>query len=187
MKPSRGIYLKAFFVVAALLAGSNAASAASKVETSASALRSQSALEKRVGQKPSFSRGDIDAGKQKNPLPQTTSTLSLRGGVANTLTNSLLGAVAFALVEQATKEGLRVADINFPSSLGGCIALFIFLILAEVVSPDLAGSIFDALSPGAAFLAKWLPPFFVPGLVMLPLAPSVGGTVEVRVWDQIVA
>jgi hypothetical protein len=39
------------------------------------------------------------------------------------------------------------------------------------------------LSPGAGLLAKWLPVFFVPSLVTLPLVggvESLGGSTEVR-------
>ena len=35
------------------------------------------------------------------------------------------------------------------------------------------------MDPGAALLAKWLPVFFVPSLVALPLADGVGGPAEV--------
>jgi hypothetical protein len=37
----------------------------------------------------------------------------------------------------------------------------------------------NILTPGAGWLAKFLPVFFVPGLAMLPVAPSVGSFVEV--------
>jgi len=37
----------------------------------------------------------------------------------------------------------------------------------------------SVLSPGAALLAKWLPVFFVPSLVTLPLAQSLGSSTEV--------
>jgi len=104
-----------------------------------------------------------------------------RGGFAeNTLLNAVLGSTVMALIEKAVKEVFKVANIKFPSQLGACLVLFAFLLLAELVNPKLANSVFGALSPGAALLAKWLPVFFVPGLAMLPLAPSVGDTSEVR-------
>ena len=69
--------------------------------------------------------------------------------------------------------------VKFPSMLGGCAALLFFLLLADLISPGLGELIFSSLSPGSALLAKWLPVFFVPGLAMLPLAPSVGNGLEV--------
>lgn len=63
--------------------------------------------------------------------------------------------------------------------LGGCMGLFAFLILAQLINPGLGDNIFNSLNPGAKLLTKWLPVFFVPGLAMLPLAPSMGGGIEV--------
>lgn len=105
--------------------------------------------------------------------------LSLRGGVSNTVTNALLGAVVMALIEKGVKELFKTTGVKFPSQLAGCLILFASLLVGEMISPSLARSIFDALSPGAALLAKWLPVFFVPALVMLPLAPSIGNSWEV--------
>jgi len=49
-----------------------------------------------------------------------------------------------------------------------------------VIFPNLFGdAVFEYLTPGANLLAKWLPVFFVPGLAMLPLAPSMGSPVEI--------
>jgi hypothetical protein len=39
--------------------------------------------------------------------------------------------------------------------------------------------VYRVLSPGAAVLAKWLPVFFVPSLITLPLAQSLGSSLEV--------
>jgi hypothetical protein len=107
-------------------------------------------------------------------------SLAVRGGVANTVPNAVIGAVVFALIENGVKRSLKAAGVAFPAQLGGCIFLFAFLLLTEAVNPDAAASIFSALTPGAGLLAKWLPVFFVPGLVMLPLSPSIGSGWEVR-------
>jgi hypothetical protein len=106
----------------------------------------------------------------------------LRGGVAldDNLVKALTGALAFAIIEQATKMGLKKANIAYPASLGGCVILFFFLCLVDLVSPSTANSIFQSLTPGAAILAKWFPIFFVPGLALLPLSPPIGGPMDVR-------
>lgn len=104
----------------------------------------------------------------------------VRGGaVDSNLMNCLAGSVVCGLIEQAVKKALAKAKINFPSSLGGCVFLFFFMLLADAVNPSAANAIYEVLSPAAAFLAKWMAPLFVPGLVMLPLSPSVGGGIEV--------
>jgi hypothetical protein len=118
---------------------------------------------------------------------ETSSTLDVsfqvkdvRGGALDSnLVNCLAGSVVCGLIEQAVKKGLVKANISFPSSLGGCIFLFFFLVLADIINPSAANTMYEALAPSAAFLAKWMAPLFVPGLVMLPLSPSVGGGMEV--------
>ena len=105
------------------------------------------------------------------------------GALDSNLVNCLAGSVVCGLIEQAVKKGLAKANISFPSSLGGCVFLFFFLLLANAINPSAANSMCEALAPAAAFLAKWMAPLFVPGLVMLPLSPSVGGGTEVSGFD----
>jgi hypothetical protein len=129
------------------------------------------------------------AGKEVGPANsqlqqrlQSNPASSLRGGVvANTVSNAVAGAVALALIEKLVKQGLKSARIDFPGQLAACMALFASLLAIEVVSPSVANSIFNLLTPGSALLAKWLPVFFVPGLVLLPLSKPIGGGVEVCV------
>jgi CBS domain containing-hemolysin-like protein len=116
---------------------------------------------------------------------QTDVIQTVRGGqVANTLPNAILGSIVMAIIEKVFKEGLNAADIKFPAGLGACIGLFFFLISLEFVSPSMATSVFQALSPGSALLAKWLPVMFVPGLVMLPLSPPIGGVSDVSTREK---
>ncbi|GAX16810.1 hypothetical protein FisN_5Hh182 [Fistulifera solaris] len=118
---------------------------------------------------------------EKSSTPDVSSQIeNVRGGALdNNLINCLAGSVVCGLIEQAVKKGLTKANISFPSSLGGCIFLFFFLVLADIINPTVASSMYEALAPAAAFLAKWMAPLFVPGLVMLPLSPSVGGGMEI--------
>ncbi|CAJ1950455.1 unnamed protein product [Cylindrotheca closterium] len=118
-----------------------------------------------------------------NKTPPTSSfaieqAVSHRGGNSGQR-DSLTGAVIMTLVERVTNRVLKSQGISFPSMLGGCIALLGFMLAAEFISPGVGDSMFSSLSPGSALLAKWLPVFFVPGLAMLPLAPSVGSGFEV--------
>jgi len=77
------------------------------------------------------------------------------------------------------RKVFKKSGISFPSQLAGCLILFVLMVIGNVVSSFPVGDqVFDMLSPGAAWLAKWLPVMFVPGLVMVPLAPSVGSSVE---------
>ena len=65
-------------------------------------------------------------------------------------------------------------SIGFPSALAGCGALFATFLLAPQ-----GNELYEILRPGSALLAKWLPLFFVPSLITLPLADSVGSITEV--------
>jgi hypothetical protein len=56
------------------------------------------------------------------------------------------------------------------------------MILAEIVKPGVGDSVFSYLSPGAGLLARWIAVFFVPGLAMLPNAPSMGSALEVSMY-----
>jgi hypothetical protein len=95
-------------------------------------------------------------------------------------TDAVVGSIAMALVERAVKKAFVSNGISFPAQLAGCIILFFALLLSDVIIPGSGKAVFEALGPGTALLTKWLPVFFVPGLAMLPLAPSVGSGVEVR-------
>ena len=85
----------------------------------------------------------------------------------------------FLLLDKWFRAFFTANKIPFPSPLGGCIIVLITLLLSEVVKPGSGEVVFQTLAPGAGLLAKWLPVFFVPGLAMLPLAPSMGGSLEV--------
>ena len=106
--------------------------------------------------------------------------LSTRGGASDP-PNQVVSALGLFAINYAVTKAFQALDIEFPAMLGGCIILFVFLLLADGVSNGALGNgIFEFLSPGAALLAKWLPVFFVPGLAMLPRAPSLGSGLDVR-------
>lgn len=115
---------------------------------------------------------------------ELTSIYCLRAGATKedpALQTAVLGAVVMALLEYGVKMGLQSKGISFPAPLAACLLLLgLLLALERVNGGQWARSLSDFLSPGAALLGRWLPVFFVPGLAMLPLAPSVGGPAEVR-------
>lgn len=96
--------------------------------------------------------------------------------------DAISGIAAMGLLEAGLKKFFKASNINFPSMLGGCMLLFVVAVLAETIHAGWGDSIHDFLAPGSALLSKWLPSFFVPGLAMLPLAPSMGTGLDVS-WD----
>jgi hypothetical protein len=113
------------------------------------------------------------------PASQEEALSQRGGGESAKQSDAVTGAVIMALIERGINKLFVTKGIKFPSALAGCIALFFSLLLADGVSPGLGESMFVRLTPGSVLLAKWLPAFFVPGLAMLPLAPSVGSAMEV--------
>jgi hypothetical protein len=121
---------------------------------------------------------------KKLSLPREVATLdscdlSTRGGASDS-GNQIVSAGAFFAIDYAVRKVFQANDISFPSQLGGCIILFCFLLGCDLVKGGLGSDILTFLTPGSSFLAKWLPAFFIPGLVMLPRAPPLGSGLDVR-------
>ena len=120
----------------------------------------------------------------KTAVDSKSVNLSERGGVATSSsaisTTAFLGCLTMAVVEKVVKRVLKELNVQFPPMLGGCIALFVSLLLMEKISPAAAEASFSFLKPGADLVAKWFSMLFVPGLVLLPLSPSIGSNMEVR-------
>ncbi|CAB9514558.1 Plastidal glycolate/glycerate translocator 1, chloroplastic [Seminavis robusta] len=112
-------------------------------------------------------------GKPAPPPPQKANVLD------SLPVKGIAGVVVMALIETFLKKFFAVTKINFPSQLGGCIVLFAVAVIAQKIHPGWGDAIQAYLEPGAALLAKWLPAFFVPGLAMLPLAPSIGNGADI--------
>lgn len=104
--------------------------------------------------------------------------IAIRGGASENQ-KALAGALYFIVLDVIFRKIFAANDIAFPSQLGGCLILFALLVLADIVRPGVGESAFQMLNPGANLLAKWLPVFFVPGLALLPLAPSIGSSMEI--------
>jgi hypothetical protein len=123
---------------------------------------------------------ELDTSSLNSKLVCPEPLIRVRGGqFTNSLSNAFLGSIVMALIEKIAKEGLQKSGIKFPAGLGACILLFTILIMLDFVTPATSTYIFQSLVPGSALLAKWLPVMFVPGLVMLPLSPPIGSTVDV--------
>ena len=92
---------------------------------------------------------------------------------------SISSTVALVALDIGFRRLLKSLSISFPSSLAGCGTLFTLLVTLCTVNESLGDGLYNLLSPGAAVLAKWLAVFFVPSLVTLPLAQSLGSSLEV--------
>ncbi|CAN0064395.1 unnamed protein product, partial [Discosporangium mesarthrocarpum] len=115
----------------------------------------------------------------KEPIvPTKTSTPALVSGAS---VATILGA------DILLRRGFVRAGVAFPSSLAGMMALFAGLVAMDQVSPKTAERTVSALEPGSALLARWLPVFFVPSLVVLPLSPALSPSTAARLGLLVVA
>ena len=105
-----------------------------------------------------------------------------RGGASKPaiFSDAVTGTVVLTAIERVVNEIFKRNGIKFPAQLAGCGVLFTFLVISNIIVPGLGDSVFTYLTPATSLLTKWLAVFFVPGLAMLPMAPSVGSPFEVR-------
>ena len=83
---------------------------------------------------------------------------------------ALASAAVFIALDVAFRRLFRFLNIAFPSSLGACSIVFAALLLLPSKAAGFINN--KVLQPGAGLLAKWLPLFFVPSLITLPLADT---------------
>lgn len=92
---------------------------------------------------------------------------------------AVVATAMLILLDTQFRSLFQKYSIPFPSSLAGCGALFASMILLNTVNKKLGERLYEVLNPGATLLAKWLPVFFVPSLITLPLASGLGNMIEV--------
>jgi putative effector of murein hydrolase LrgA (UPF0299 family) len=92
---------------------------------------------------------------------------------------AIVSALILVLLDIVFRRIFLQCHITFPPSLGGCCILFVTLLLVGINNNN-NNKLYQVLSPGANLLAKWLPVFFVPSLVTLPLVGRIGSPMEVR-------
>lgn len=112
-----------------------------------------------------------------NKDDMTPSTLDSIKSISKTA----LSTLSFIAMELAFRRVLTVKNISFPPALAGCASLFTLMTTLYVIpfTRKLADGIYGLFEPGSTVLAKWLPVFFVPSLITLPLAPMPGSSTEI--------
>ncbi|KAK1305028.1 hypothetical protein QJS10_CPB11g00094 [Acorus calamus] len=79
-----------------------------------------------------------------------------------------LGLVLAA--DKFLKSAFVAASIKFPSALFGMFCVFSVLMALDAVAPPAAAGLMGFFEPATLFIQRWLPLFYVPSLVVLPLA-----------------
>jgi len=73
-------------------------------------------------------------------------------------------------MDKYLKEAFVAAAIKFPSALFGMFCIFSVLVILDSTVPAMAAGLMSFFEPALLFIQRWLPLFYVPSLVVLPLA-----------------
>uniref|UniRef100_A0A6M2EGV0 LrgB-like family protein n=1 Tax=Populus davidiana TaxID=266767 RepID=A0A6M2EGV0_9ROSI len=73
-------------------------------------------------------------------------------------------------MDKLLKKAFVAAAIKFPSALFGMFCIFSVLVILDITIPAAATSLMNFFEPALLFIQRWLPLFYVPSLVVLPLS-----------------
>ncbi|PON94725.1 CidB/LrgB family [Trema orientale] len=73
-------------------------------------------------------------------------------------------------MDKFLKKAFVAAAIKFPSALFGMFCIFSVLVILDTTVPAAAKSVESFFEPALLFIQRWLPLFYVPSLVVLPLS-----------------
>ncbi|XP_027180796.1 plastidal glycolate/glycerate translocator 1, chloroplastic-like [Coffea eugenioides] len=108
----------------------------------------------------------------------TVQSLSSNSGVTSTsLQNKVIGLLHLLVslgiilaMDKLLKKAFVAAAIKFPSALFGMFCIFTILMALDSTVPAAATGLMNFFEPALLFIQRWLPLFYVPSLVALPLA-----------------
>ena len=72
--------------------------------------------------------------------------------------------------DKILKKAFVAAAIRFPSALFGMFCIFSILVILDSTVPAAATGLMNFFEPALMFIQRWLPLFYVPSLVVLPLS-----------------
>lgn len=108
-----------------------------------------------------------------NAIMKILRNKSSRNEISNVLTSprnmTLGGMLILILIDKIAKIMFNKFKCSFPSSLAAMVAIFVSLSVSDSFASNITRNIAWYLSDAVAFVKLWLPLFFVPPLVLLPL------------------
>lgn len=125
-------------------------------------------------------RNTPHASTVSQPSPQSPSPPSGNTNL-NLLVSTIRQVISIALLltlQRWVASILVAANITFPAPLATMLLTSFVITMFRIIrlSPVVDRAIGLAFTPGVSLLSKWLAVFFVPNLVMLPLAPELPST-----------
>ncbi|XP_072956189.1 plastidal glycolate/glycerate translocator 1, chloroplastic-like [Typha angustifolia] len=73
-------------------------------------------------------------------------------------------------LDKLLEKAFVAASIKFPSALFGMFCVFSVLMILDCIAPSAVTGFMNFFEPATMFIHRWLPLFYVPSLVVLPLA-----------------
>ncbi|KAJ6695771.1 hypothetical protein OIU74_014802 [Salix koriyanagi] len=101
------------------------------------------------------------------------STSTSSSSISQTVIGVLHLLVSLGIIlamDKLLKKAFVAAAIKFPSALFGMFCIFSVLVILDVTIPAAATSLMNFFEPALLFIQRWLPLFYVPSLVVLPLS-----------------
>ncbi|PKI49973.1 hypothetical protein CRG98_029647 [Punica granatum] len=99
------------------------------------------------------------------------------GGTASAISQKVFGLLHLLVslgiilaMDKFLKKAFVAAAIKFPSALFGMFCIFSVLLILDSTVPAAAAGLMGFFEPALLFIQRWLPLFYVPSLVVLPLA-----------------
>ncbi|VVA93274.1 unnamed protein product [Arabis nemorensis] len=86
------------------------------------------------------------------------------------ITHLLVSLGIIVATDVFLKQAFIAASIKFPSALFGMFCIFSVLMIFDSFVPVAATSLMNFFEPAFMFIQRWLPLFYVPSLVVLPLS-----------------
>ncbi|KAL0312401.1 UNVERIFIED_CONTAM: Plastidal glycolate/glycerate translocator 1, chloroplastic [Sesamum radiatum] len=106
-------------------------------------------------------------------VKSTGSESGLTSSAGSTVVKLLHLVVSLGIIlamDKLLKKAFVAAAIKFPSALFGMFCIFTILMVLDSTVPAAATSLMNFFQPALLFIQRWLPLFYVPSLVVLPLA-----------------
>ncbi|XP_021765544.1 plastidal glycolate/glycerate translocator 1, chloroplastic-like [Chenopodium quinoa] len=102
---------------------------------------------------------------------------SSKDGVTSSIFQTVVGVLHLVVslgiilaMDKLLKQAFVAASIQFPSALFGMFCTFSVLTILDTIVPAAAAGLMSFFEPALLFIQRWLPLFYVPSLVILPLA-----------------
>ncbi|GLT58475.1 hypothetical protein SLA2020_313650 [Shorea laevis] len=123
----------------------------------------------------------LEMGSQESCFRRRIAVNSMGAEGGNTLTSTISQKVFGVLhllvslgvilaIDKYLKKAFVAAAIKFPSALFGMFCIFSVLVILDTTVPAAATSLMNFFQPAFTFIQRWLPLFYVPSLVVLPLS-----------------